>query len=194
MDSAAGDADVKAVLLRIDPELDIGRGKVYEIREAIGRIRKAGKPVYAELTSADAGQYLLAAACDQIIMAPSGMLMVPGVRAEMTFYKGLLDKLGVQFDVLQMGKYKGAGEPFTRTEHEPAAAREHRGDGRRHLRATWPTTVAKDRKLEDYEVKTLIDQGLFTATAAKKAGLVDQLALRRPVRGLGCKASSRSTS
>ena len=48
-------------------------------------------------------------------MPPSGMLILPGVRAEMTFYKGLLDKLGLQFDVLQMGKYKGAAEPITRT-------------------------------------------------------------------------------
>ena len=47
------------------------------------------------------------------------MLIVPGVHAEVTFYKGLLDKLGLKFDALQMGKYKGAAEPLTRTEHEP---------------------------------------------------------------------------
>ena len=44
-------------------------------------------------------------------MPPSGMLIVPGVRAEVTFYKGLLDKLGLEFDALQMGKFKGAAEP-----------------------------------------------------------------------------------
>ena len=49
-------------------------------------------------------------------MPPSGVLIVPGVRAEMTFFKGLLDKLGLQFDVLKMGKYKGAAEPLSRKE------------------------------------------------------------------------------
>ena len=101
---------------------------------AIARLRKAGKPVYAELTTADSGQYLLAAACDQIFMPPSGMLIVPGVRAEVTFYKGLLDKLGLQFDALQMGKYKGAAEPLTRNEMSKPLRESLEADGRRHLR------------------------------------------------------------
>ena len=49
-------------------------------------------------------------------MPPSGMLVVPGVRMEVTFYKGLLDKLGLKFDGLQMGKYKGAAEPLARSD------------------------------------------------------------------------------
>ena len=67
-------------------------------------------------------------------MPPSGMLIIPGVRAEITFYKGLLDKLGLQFDALQMGKYKGAAEPLHAQRNEQAAAGKLRGAGRRHLR------------------------------------------------------------
>jgi protease-4 len=73
MDSAAVDKGVAAVWLRIE-DLDIGRGKLSELRAAVARIRKAGKPVWAEVTSADAVQYLLASACDEIIMPPSGSL------------------------------------------------------------------------------------------------------------------------
>ena len=108
-------------------------------------------------------------------MPPSGMLIVPGVRAEVTFYKGLLDKLGLQFDALQMGKYKGAAEPLTRNEMSKPLAREPRRHGRRHLRADLVATIAADRHLKDYQVKTLLDQGLFTAAAAKKAGLIDEV-------------------
>ena len=114
LDEAKADKEVRAVWLRIE-DLELGRGKVNEVRAAIARVRKAGKPVYAELTSADTGAYLVASACDHVFMPVSGMLIVPGVRAEMTFYKGLLDKLGLKFDALQMGKYKGAAEPMSRT-------------------------------------------------------------------------------
>jgi protease-4 len=92
-----------------------------------------------------------------------------------TFYKGLLDKIGVKFEVLAMGKYKGAGEPYSRTKMS--------GPLRESLesliddRYEWMVqAIAKDRKLEDYEVKTIIDRALFTAAKAKEAGLIDRLA------------------
>jgi ClpP class serine protease len=174
IDQAAGDDAVGAAVLRIQGS-DLGRAKLHELRAAVARLRKAGKPVYAELTSAGTSQYLLAAACDEIVMVPAGTLTLPGVRAEATFYKGLLDKLGIQFDVLQMGKYKGAAESFTRTNMSPPL--------RESLEAMVDDTyealvadVAKDRKLKPDQVKALIDRALFTAEAAKKAGLVDHVA------------------
>ena len=173
IDAAAADKDVLAVWLKIE-DLAVGRAKICELRGAIARLRKANKPVYAELTSADTGQYLLATACDQIVMPPSGVLVIPGVRAEITFYKGLLDKLGLEFDILKMGKYKGAAEPFTRK------------DMSQPLRESYESlvddfyqdmlgTIAANRSLKDYQVKTYVDRGLFSAEDAKKAGLIDQV-------------------
>ncbi|MEN6558379.1 MAG: signal peptide peptidase SppA, partial [Thermoguttaceae bacterium] len=173
MDAAAADPNVRAVWLRIE-DLSIGRGKVFELRGAIDRLRKAKKPVFAELTTADGSQYLVAAACSWVTMPPSGMLVIPGVRAEMLFYKGLFDKVGLKFDALQMGRYKGAAEPLTRKEMSP--------DLRESLEALVDdayedlvTTIGGDRKMKDYKVKTLLDQGLFTAAAARKAGLIDDV-------------------
>ena len=103
------------------------------------------------------------------------MLIVPGVRAEVTFYKGLMDKLGLEFDALKMGKYKGAAEPMTRTSMSGPLAREPGGDRRRRLRRTWSTSSPRTAHMKDYQVKTLVDQGLFTATAASKAGLIDRV-------------------
>jgi len=174
IDQAAEDKDVSALWLRIEA-LAVGRGKLHELRSAVARFRAKGKPVYAELASADAAQYLLAAACNEIVMPESGVLMMPGVRAEVTFYKGLFDKLGIQCDLVQMGKYKGAGEPFTRTDMSPPL--------RESIEALVDDTydnlakeVAAGRGMKDYEIKTLIDRGLFTAAAAVKAGLVDRVA------------------
>ena len=107
-------------------------------------------------------------------MPPSGMLIVPGVRAEVTFFKGLLDKLGLQFDALQMGKYKGAAEPLTRTEMSKPL-RESFDALVDDTYEDMVATIAADRNLKDYKVKTLLDQGLFTAAAAQKGGLIDEV-------------------
>jgi protease-4 len=180
MDEAAKDKAVDAVILRV-AEAELERATVDELRAAVGRIRKAGKPVYAELVDADSRDYLLAGACDRIYMAPGGTLMIPGVRAEMTFFKGLLDKLGIEFCVLQMGKYKSAGEPFTRTEPSPAAREEMTGIVE-DLYQNLVATIAKDRKLDEAQVRKLIDEGIFTAQAAKNAGLVDKIAYADEIR------------
>ena len=118
MDQAKNDAKIAGVLLRIrDPQ--VGRGKLDEFRAAIARVRKAGKKVYADVRSADSKPYLIASACDEIIMPESGTLAVTGVRAELTFFKDLLDKLGVKAEMMQIGAYKGAAEPLTRSGIEP---------------------------------------------------------------------------
>ena len=117
---------------------------------------------------------MLAAACDRIAMPPSGVLVIPGVRAEITFFKGLLDKLGLEFDVLKMGKYKGALEPFTRNEMSKPLRESYEAlveDNYQDLLSV----IAADRHLKDYQVKTYVDRSLFTADDAKKAGLIDDV-------------------
>ena len=176
LDQAAHDEKIAAVLLEIR-DVELGRGKIHELRTAISAVRKAGKKVYADIRSAEGPQYLLAAACDEIMMPESGTLAVTGVRAEVTFYKDLLDKLGVKAEVMQMGDYKGTGEPFTRSSMSP----EFRRDIELLLDDVYNQlidTVAADRKLDRGHVKDLVDQGIFTASEAKEAGLIDRVAYR----------------
>lgn len=173
LDQAAADKGVAALWLRIEG-LALGRGKISELRAAVARVRKAGKPVYAEMSSGEGPAYLLASACDKVVMPPSGLLVLPGVRAEVTFYKGLLDKLGLQFDMLQMGKYKGAAEPMTRTAMS-GPLRESMEAMIDDIYEDFAATIAADRKMKDHRVKTLMDDALFTAAKAKKAGLVDEV-------------------
>ncbi|MGW8257497.1 MAG: signal peptide peptidase SppA [Thermoguttaceae bacterium] len=173
IDAAAKDQEVAAVWIKIE-DLEVGRGKINEIRAAITRLRKAKKEVYAELTTADARQYLVASACNKIIMPESGMLIIPGVRLEMMFFKGFLDKIGVEFDDLKMGKYKGALEPFTRRDmSQPLreSLEELTDDSYEDLIAT----IGADRGINKLVVQSLMDHGLFTAAAAKQACLIDQV-------------------
>src|SRR5207244_4518985 len=75
--------------------------------------------VYAHCESADTKTLLTALACDVVAMPESGEVMIHGMRAEVTFYKDFFEKLHLQADFLQMGDYKGAAEPFTRSSMSP---------------------------------------------------------------------------
>ena len=79
LDQAAKDNKISAVLLNFG-SLELGRGKIHEMREAIGRVRKAGKKVYVQLRSGESADYVLASACDEIVMPESGTLSIAGVR------------------------------------------------------------------------------------------------------------------
>ncbi len=180
LDKAAGDKSITGVVLRVRNPM-IGRGKVAELRAAVARVRQAGKKVYAQLESASTADYLLASACDEIVMPPSGVLQLPGIRAETIYFKGLLEKLGMEADFLHMGKAKGAAEPFTRTSMSPEV-RENLTLMVDDLYDQLITTIASDRKLSVEEVKKLVDEGLFTAAHAREAGLIDRIAYEDELR------------
>ena len=174
LDRAAQDKEIAAVVLELR-EPQVGRGKLEELRTAIGRVRQAGKPVLAEMNAGTTADYLVACACDAIVMPESGELMIPGVRAEVTFYKGLFDKLGVKAEMMQVGDFKGAAEPMTRTEMSPEFRRQYEtllDDFFEQMIAA----IAADRKLDAARVRELIDIGLFSPEKAKAAGLVDHVA------------------
>lgn len=170
---AAKDGKVGGILLRIENP-GLGRGKVEEMRSTIAEARKQGKKVYAYVQDVSNTDYLLAVACDQIIIPPSGTVSVTGVRAEITFYKTLLDRLGVKADMMQVGDFKGAAEPYTRESMSPEFKRQFESlidDFYEQMVGT----IAQDRKLDRGKVKDLLDEGLFTAAEAKSAGLVDRV-------------------
>ena len=166
MDKAAKDEKIGGVVLRLrDPQ--IGLAKVDELRAAINRVRKEGKKVFADVHSASTRDYLVASACDQIVMPESGSLMINGIQAEVMFFKGLFDKLGIQADFIQIGDFKGASEPLTRTKMSPEFRAQFEAvinDFYEHI----AETIAKDRKIDPAEVKKLIDLGMFTAEAGAR--------------------------
>jgi protease-4 len=175
LDAAAGDEKLGGVVLRLrSPQ--IGLAKAGELRAAIARVRKAGKKVYADVHSIDSVRdYVVASACDEIIMPESGSVTIPGVEAQVIFFKGLFDKLGINADFIQIGDFKGASEPFTRTSMSPEFRKQYEAvvdDYYNYL----AESIAEDRKLDVETVKKLIDQGLFTAAAAKDAKLIDRIA------------------
>jgi protease-4 len=175
---AKDDAAVKALYLQIDG-LDAGWGKLDELRRAVADVRKAGKKVYAYLESGERPDYVVALACDEVAMPESGWLMLTGVRAEVTFYKELFDKVGVTADMLQMGEFKGAAEPFTRREMSPQLRKQLGSMVDDYFDNGLVAAVAEARKgkgLTADKVTKLIDEGPHSAKAALAAGLIDRVA------------------
>lgn len=179
LNGAAMDSRIKAVWL--EPRgIQAGWGKMDEIRTGLERVRKAGKPVYAFLQGPSARDYYLASAADRIFLTPEDLLDLKGMRIEATYFKGTLDKLGVQVEVEHVGRYKDAGDVYTRTSMTPET-REVLNSVLDVLFNRLVNTIAVARKRTPEQVRALIDQGPFLAPAAKSGGLIDALAYRDEV-------------
>ena len=180
LEKAAKDKSIAGVVLDIQNP-SIGRGKIEELRAAIARVRASGKKCYAMMESAMPADYLVACACDEIIMPETGIVVLPGIHAEAMFYKKLLGKVGIEADFIHIGEYKGAAEPMTReTFSEPV--RENLTSLIDSLYDDLVTTIVKDRPISIAQAKEIIDTGLVTAKQAKKLGLIDRIAYSESLR------------
>jgi protease IV len=174
---AAVDDRIAGVFVRVGP-LACGMGKVQEIRDAIARYREtSGKPVMAWMDVGGTKEYYLAAACSEVYMAPQGMLLFTGLRFAMTFYKGTLDKLGVEAEFARVGEYKSAVETFTQEEMSESS-REMMNSLADSLFAQIVDDVAADRGMTSDQMRAVVDDPPVTAEDAVEAGLVDELLYR----------------
>ena len=170
---AREDEQLSAVVLTID-HLDTGWARLQNLRRSIQALRHAGKYVLVYLAEGGTQEYYLASAADAVAMAPAGHLTITGLAAETLFFKGALDKLGIQAQVSQAGQYKSAGEPFTRTSlSEPH--REMMNSLLDDLYDQIVEGVAATRKTDTVTVRELIDQGLFLPHEAQEVGLIDHI-------------------
>lgn len=167
------DNRIKAVLLDIDMS-GVGWGKAEEIRDAITDFRSSGKPVYAFIELGLNKEYYIATACDKIIVPPPGELFINGLAADVMFFRGSLDKLGIYPDIYQIGKYKSAGDMFTQKEMTDAH-REYINSMLDDLFNRYVNTIAQGRKKTPDEVRALIDNAPYSAIQAKQAGLIDDV-------------------
>lgn len=170
---AKWDDDVAGVLIQINGS-DYGLGKFQEIRDAILDFKRTGKVVISYITDCSTGEYVVAAACDSILMHPSTYLHLVGLRTEPTFYKGLLDKFGIRALLENIGKYKSAPEAFTRSNmSEPY--RENMDSMLDDLYDQLTNEIASTRGWTQDFVKQLIDNGPYTAVEAVRNKLVDEI-------------------
>ena len=170
------DDRIKVIILDVDMA-GAGWGKSEEIRDAIADFRSSGKPVYAYLEYATDKEYYIASACDKIYLAPPGELFINGLAANVMFFRGSLDKLGIYPDMVQMGKYKTAVETFTRKDMSDAN-REFINSLLDDLFNRYVESVAKARGKSAEEMRGIIDGAPYSALKAKELGLIDGVGYR----------------
>ena len=168
---AAEDDRIKALVLQCDGSY-AGWAKAQELRWAIEAFKESGKPVWAFLGLAGREDYYIAAIADRIVIQPESYLSLSGLRLEIMFFKGALDKLGVEADVIRTGRYKSAGEPYSREEMSPEW-HQVLDEMLDEFYGQLLDGIAAGRGQDAGHWQAVMDQGPFTAAEAREHGLSD---------------------
>jgi len=169
---ARRDPEVAAVAIDIDsPEMSLSQAQ--ELADAVVRLKEV-KPVYAYLNSPKAAEHLVASGATEIAMDEADMLNIVGVGAEMFFFGKTLGKIGLQPQMVQIGRYKGAAEPVT--SDEPSQYLKEQYDWiLDDLFDQLVEQISSMRRLSRDEARKAIDMGPLEANQAVELHMVDRL-------------------
>ena len=176
---SAKDARIKGIYLDCGTS-DIHAAQREEITNALRDFRETGKWVIAYADNYSQGDFMIASVADEVIVNPVGSVNIHGVVTQVPFFAGLLDKVGVKMQVVRVGEYKSAIEPFTLTKMSEAS----------HLQYTemidslWDFTagsIATGRGLDIATVRSYPDSIIAFKLAKDIAGLVTDTKYRREV-------------
>lgn len=154
----------------------LGYASLKEIRKALEKFRASGKKIYAYGVDWSEKEYYLGSVADQVILNPLGVMEINGLSSQPLFLANALDKFGIGVQVVRVGKFKGAVEPFLLNKLSP----ENREQTQKLLDdfwREWRVSVGKTRKIAPEKLQAIANnQALLEADAAKTNGLVDQVA------------------
>lgn len=158
-----------------------GYATLREVRQALQDFKAAGKKIYAYDVEMTEREYYLSSLADEIWLNPLGVVEMNGLGSEQLFFKGALDQYGIGVQVVRVGDYKSAVEPFTQEEFSP----ENRQQTEALLSDLWTDfkdTVAGDRPFAATLPQSLADtQGILLPEVAQQEQLVTRLADRKSV-------------
>jgi len=163
--------NIKAIILRIDsPGGAVGPSQ--EIYLEVMKLRKK-KPVVASLgTIATSGGYYIASAANKIVAVPGTLTGSIGVKMEFANVRKLLEKLGIEPEVIKSGPYKDIGSPVREMTEEERTLLKRLV---KNVHQQFIEAIAKGRNLPLERIKALADGSVFTGEEAKKLGLIDEL-------------------
>lgn len=175
---AADDPNIDGIYLNVPMAIPSSVSTLYELRQALNEFRESGKFVVSYADVYSQGGYYLASAGDKVYLNPQGGLDWRGLSANVLFYKGLFDKLGVQPELIRHGKFKGAGEPFIRDK----LSDENRLQMESMTGSIWDYLVSEIAESRELVADSLQDYAsglaLATPTDAVAKGFVDSLYYR----------------
>ncbi len=178
LEAAAADDRIKGVYLRMNGTGGVaGTALLEELRAALEEFKQSGKFVVAYNETYSQGQYYLASVADRICLQPEGGLDWTGLASNVTFYKGLLDKLDLNVEVFRPTacKYKSAVEPFILDKMSSA----NREQMQELVNSMWNTIsgdVCASRGIDSVQMRRITDNLEVTLPEeALQYGFVDEL-------------------
>ena len=111
IEKAKTDENIKAIYINT-PYVSAGISQIEEIRNKILEFKQTGKPIIAYSEVYNQAAYYLSSVANKVYLNPEGIVEIKGLSASIMFYKGLLDKLDIDVQIIRHGKFKGAVEPF----------------------------------------------------------------------------------
>ena len=159
-----------------------GTASLDAIRRALMDFKESGKFIVAYADSYTQGGYYLASVADKIYLNPQGILGLAGLSSQTMFYKGLLQKIGVEMMVFKVGTYKGAVEPFI-ADKLSDANREQITSYQNSIWGNITKGIAKSRNITVEDVNRFANEGAFFASPEKAVEykLIDELKYRSEV-------------
>lgn len=176
LNTASLDPAVQYLYLR-PQDASIGMSQMEEFRTALANFRKNGKAIITIMDTPSTGSYYLASVSDKIYLTPykGATYMMTGVSSQLIFVKDLLDKLGVNVQLIRHGKYKSAGEMFVKNTASP----ENLEQNQVMISSIWnayASEIAESRGITVERLNEIIDNiELVFAEDFVKAGLADEL-------------------
>ena len=183
IDAAAADPAIKYMFMRPDMASG-GIAEIEELRSAIENFRNSGKAVVSYMETPTNAGYYLASASDKIFMSSheGTMNMISGFSARLIFLKDILDKLGVNVQLIRHGKYKSAGEMYIRSEASPENLLQNQ-EMVDAIWDNWTSTIASAREISQSDFNALIDNlELNFSEDFLDNGLVDELLTKDQLR------------
>ena len=179
--TAATDDGIKAVALDLDSFLGGGQVALQDVAAAIDEVKAAKKPVLAFATAYSDDSYLLAAHATEIWLDPMGAVFIAGPGGSQPYFKGLLDRFGVNVRVFKAGQFKSAVEPFTQARASDQA-REANTALAKAIWDDWQAHVKTARPKANFAAMiadpAAAANGKTLAESAAALGLVDKVADR----------------
>jgi protease IV len=166
---------------RISPGSGAGFASMKEVRQALEKFRAEGKKIVAYSLGWGKKEYYLSSVADTIVVNPLGMMEINGLSSQPMFLAGAFKKYGIGVQVVRVGKFKGAVEPYILPKLSP----ENREQTQKLLDdvwSEWRSAVGASRKIEAQQLQAIADsKAVLEAEDAKTSGLVDRIAYQDEV-------------
>lgn len=154
---AARDENISGIHLE-SGLLMAGYATIEEIRNALLEFKKSGKFIYSFAPVYTQKAYYLASVADKVYLPPMGMLEFNGIHSQNVYFKGMLEKVGVDMQIVRHGKFKSAVEPFMLDKMSDAS----RLQTEKYVFSIWNGMLQKiaiQRNISESDLNALVDMG-----------------------------------